>query len=161
MIRYYICPVVGMGMEDDPYRPALVDAAPGLNWSTDIPNRSATDGAPTFGSCVVCVNTSQANHDLIAVLPGVEDALDGLLTTEETRDAVLATLRAESFANRGLARQTAMRVRHAALAATHPTNAASFTQRAANEAGNLEQWMDGLVQQQRRSALVRNLFVSA
>jgi hypothetical protein len=174
MIRYYICPIIGTGTDAvvdpvtgdevtpaDPYRPALIDAVGGLNWSTDIPNRSVTDGAPTFGSCIVCVNTSQANHDLIRALPSVEDVLDGLLTAERTREELLATLRSRRFDDLSLAVQTAKRARHARLAQAHRTNPRAFQVRTALEDGDLEQWMDGLLQQQRRSALVRNLFVSA
>lgn len=161
MIRYYICPIIGTGTEDDPYRPALVDAVAGLNWSTDVPNRSATDGAPTFARCVVCVNASSANHAVLAALPDVADVLDGVLTTETTREELLMRLRSVRFDQLDLASQTAKRARHAGQATPHPTNPATFMIRAALEDGSMERWMDSLLQQQRRSALVRNLFVIA
>ena len=143
------------------YRPALIDVVSGLNWATDIPNRSPTDGAPTFDACIVCVNTTPAKHALIAALPAVEDALDGLLTTEATRSELLTTLRSVRFGQLPGANQAAKRTRHVAQASAHPTNPITFTVRAALEDGDLERWMDGLLQQQRRSAQVANLFVSA
>jgi len=160
MICYYLCPIVGTGQVDDSYRPALVDAVPGINWSTDIPNRSAADGAPSFAFCVVCVNTTSDRHTIIASLPGVEDVLDGLLTTEATKDELLETLRSRRFDSLSLAVRTAKRARHAKSAVAHPTNPTIFVVRTPLEDGDLERWMDGLLQQQRRSALVRDRFVS-
>ena len=177
MIRYYVCPIIGTGaaaVRDpldpevqltpaDDFRPALADVStPAPNYATIMPVRQDhVDGRPRFAQMLVCVNTDATRHALIAALPGVEDALDGLLTAETSREELLATLRSRRFETLPLADQTAKRARHAALAVAHPTNPERFTVRAGMEDGDLERWMDGLVQQQRRAALARELFVSA
>jgi hypothetical protein len=52
--RWYLCPVVGTGTEDDSYRAKVADF--GVNHIAVIPSKP--DGTPRFGWCLVKVNAA-------------------------------------------------------------------------------------------------------
>ena len=55
MFKYYICPIIGDGSFEFPYRPKVADYS-GVNWAGIIPSKS--DGIPKFGWCLVLVSSS-------------------------------------------------------------------------------------------------------
>lgn len=49
MRRFYTCPIIGSGTEENPYRPAIADD--GIEWAAEIP--TDRNGKPIAARCVV------------------------------------------------------------------------------------------------------------
>lgn len=68
--RYYVCPIIGTGTEDDPYRAATADD--GVRHSAEIPTDAV--GKPLTARCVVTAD--ETDDAAIMARRTVERAVD-------------------------------------------------------------------------------------
>lgn len=84
-VRYYVCPIIGTGTEDDPYRAAVEDQR--INYSAEIP--TGPDGRPLDTTCVVAVDEKDAETvERIAGVEAVTDLSGARLAVEAQRGPI-------------------------------------------------------------------------
>ncbi len=92
--RMYICPVIGDGTEDNPFRPAIADLTPPVNWTATIP--TGDDGRPLMAWCLAIVGTR--NHQRVRAVRNIDPLpdfpLDGRVSAIDlvSRNAMSAAL---------------------------------------------------------------------
>lgn len=86
--RFYLCPIIGDGTENNPYRPKIANNI-GVNWSAPMP--SNPDGTPKFPWTIVIVgaadHTSIVDDSTIDAFPELtyESTLGSLTQQERTK----------------------------------------------------------------------------
>lgn len=95
--RYYVCNIIGVGSDEDPFRPAVADF--GVSWVASI--LSGDDGHPVYADCLALVETADHTklRNAVGVTPMPDFPLDGKLSAIQngTKNAMMSALGTRGF----------------------------------------------------------------
>jgi hypothetical protein len=87
---YYICPVIGTGTRDDPYRPAIADVA--TAWAALIPTLTVGTPAQTWSLVQATVPANASLPPSVIALPDVNPSMPISLLSADQQSAIQQAL---------------------------------------------------------------------